>query len=123
MSDNAAVIRDFVGAWARLDADELAAYFTDDGVYHNMPTAPVSGRAAVRDFIAGFTVNWTWTEWEIRALIADGDTVVCERIDRIRTESGDVDLPCVGVFELRGGQIAVWRDYFDLGTFMKAMGA
>lgn len=123
MGDNAAVIRDFVVAWARLDADELAAYFTDDGVYHNMPTAPVSGRAAVRDFIAGFTANWTWTEWEIRALIADGDTVVCERIDRIRTEAGDVDLPCVGVFELRSGQIAVWRDYFDLGTFMKAMGA
>lgn len=123
MSDNASVIRDFIGAWSRLDADELAGYFTDDGVYHNIPTAPVSGRDAVREFIAGFTANWTGTDWEILTLMADGDTVVCERIDRTQTKAGDVDLPCVGVFEMQDGKIRVWRDYFDLGTFMKAMGA
>lgn len=123
MSDNAAVIREFIGAWSRLDADELAGYFADDGVYHNIPTAPVAGRDAVRQFIGGFTANWTGTDWEILTLIADGDTVVCERIDRTRTKAGDVDLPCVGVFEMRDGKIRVWRDYFDLGTFMKAMGA
>jgi len=32
-----------------------------------------------------------------------------------------VDLPCVGVFEMRDGKIAVWRDYFDLGTYQRAM--
>ena len=35
--------------------------------------------------------------------------------------AGNVDLPCLGVFEMRDGRIAEWRDYFDLGTFMKAM--
>jgi limonene-1,2-epoxide hydrolase len=33
-----------------------------------------------------------------------------------------VDLPCAGVFEMQGGKIKVWRDYFDLGTYVKAMG-
>lgn len=121
MADNAAIVRDFMAAWSRLDAEELAGYFTDDGVYHNIPTGPVSGRAAVQQFIAAFAATWTETVWEIHTLVADGDLVVCERTDRTKTTQGDVDLPCVGVFELRDGKIAVWRDYFDLSTYMNAM--
>jgi len=123
MADNAAVIRDFMSAWSRLDAAELADYFTEDGVYHNIPVGPVAGKDAVRKFIADFSASWTETAWDIRTLIADGDRVVCERTDRTKTTRGDVDLPCVGVFEMRDGRIAVWRDYFDLATFMKAMQA
>jgi len=119
--DNAAIIRDFMAAWSRLDAEELACYFTDDGVYHNIPAGPVAGREAVQQFIAGFSATWTETGWEIHTLIADGDRVVCERTDRTKTTQGDVDLPCVGVFEMRDGRIAVWRDYFDLATYMNAM--
>ncbi|MEE4301970.1 MAG: SgcJ/EcaC family oxidoreductase [Pseudomonadales bacterium] len=121
MADNAAVIREFMAAWSRLDAEELAGYFTDDGVYHNIPAQPVAGREAVQQFIAGFSATWTETVWDIRTLIAEGDVVVCERTDRTKTTQGDVDLPCVGVFEMRDGRIAVWRDYFDLSTYMNAM--
>lgn len=121
MADNAAVIRDFMAAWSRLDAEELAGYFTEDGVYHNIPTGPVAGREAVRQFIAGFSASWTETVWDIQTLVAEGDVVVCERTDRTKTTQGDVDLPCVGIFEMRDGRIAVWRDYFDLSTYMNAM--
>lgn len=121
MADNAAVIRDFMAAWSRLDAEELAGYFTDDGVYHNIPAQPVAGRAAVQQLIAGFAATWTETVWDIQTLIAEGDVVVCERTDRTKTTQGDVDLPCVGIFEMRDGKIAVWRDYFDLSTYMNAM--
>ncbi len=31
MTNNAQVIRDFIGAWSRLDPEELASYFTADG--------------------------------------------------------------------------------------------
>ena len=50
-----------------------------------------------------------------------GDVVIAERLDR--TQAGDkaVDLPCTGVFEIRDGKIASWRDYFDLGTYARAM--
>jgi len=30
---NSDIIRAFVSAWSRLDADELADYFTEDGTY------------------------------------------------------------------------------------------
>ena len=49
--------------------------------------------------------------------------VVAERIDRTRVGDKPVDLPCCGVFQLEGGKIKLWRDYFDLGTYRNALGA
>lgn len=121
MHDHARIVREFIAAWSRLDADELAEYFTDDGVYHNMPLQAVGGRDNVHAMIKGFIASWTETEWEIRSLLASGDTVIVERIDRIRSSAGNVDLPCVGVFEMEDGRIREWRDYFDLNTYAKAM--
>jgi limonene-1,2-epoxide hydrolase len=30
-------------------------------------------------------------------------------------------LPCLGVFEMQDGKIRVWRDYFDLGSSLRAL--
>ena len=121
MSKNTELIDDFCKAWSRLDAAELAAYFSEDGIYHNMPAGPVVGRAQIEAFIRGFAGSWTKTDWEILNLAETGDVVIAERVDH--TEAGDksVDLPCTGVFTIRDGKIACWRDYFDLGTYTRAM--
>ena len=118
---NVAAITEFVAAWSRLDPDELADYFTEDGCYHNMPVGPVTGRDNVRAMIAAFTADWTATQWDLLNIVGAGDVVIAERLDR--TEAGDkkVDLPCTGVFEMRDGKIKVWRDYFDMATFTTAM--
>ena len=108
-------------AWERLDPVELASYFHEAGCYHNIPAKPVTGRAAVQQFITGFIKTWTQTDWEILTLIGDGDVVVCERIDCTQTQNGDVDLPCCGVFLMEDGKIKLWRDYFDMGTYVSAM--
>jgi len=34
-----------------------------------------------------------------------------------------VNLPCCGVFEMQDGKIKVWRDYFDMGTYVSALRA
>src|SRR5579862_3888826 len=114
MGDNEATVRDFIAAWSRLDVDELVGFFTSDGVYHNMPMGPVAGRENLRGFIAGFLKGWTSTNWEVLTLIGRGDIVVAERVDRTMVGDKPVDLPCCGVFQLEGGKIKVWRDYFDL---------
>ncbi|MEQ8860549.1 MAG: SgcJ/EcaC family oxidoreductase [Pseudomonadales bacterium] len=121
MNDNERVVREFIAAWSRLDAAELAGYFTEDGCYHNIPAHPVRGRAAVEEFIRGFTASWTATDWELVSIAAVGDRVYAERVDRTKTTQGDVDLPCLGVFEMSDGKIREWRDYFDLNTFLKAL--
>jgi limonene-1,2-epoxide hydrolase len=121
MTDNVAVIREFIQAWSSLDADRLAGYFTEDGTYYNIPTQPISGRENVRNFIRAFLATWTETQWDIVQILGAGDLVFAERVDRTKTTQGNVDLPCVGVFEMADGKIRVWRDYFDLATFMNAM--
>lgn len=122
MSANEQVVREFLAAWSRLDVEELVGYFTPDGTYYNMPLTPVSGHDALRQFIAGFAGGWASTDWEVLHLVSNGDVVIAERVDRTVTKDGKpVDLPCCGVFELEGGKIRVWRDYFDMGTYMKAL--
>jgi len=122
MTENERIVRDFIHAWSRLDADELAGFFTEDGVYHNMPMQPVRGRENVRKLIQGFLSTWTKTDWEIRSLLCAGNLVIAERVDRTKAGAKAVDLPCTGVFELEGGKIKEWRDYFDFATYQRAMG-
>ena len=118
---NLDVVREFIESWSDLDAARLADYFTEDGTYFNIPAKPVTGRAQVQGFIEAFLATWTETTWDILNMAEHGDIVFCERLDRTKTTQGDVDLPCVGVFEMRDGKIHVWRDYFDMGTFVNAM--
>ena len=121
MHDNEQIIREFIAAWSNLDAEELTSYFTEDGVYHNMPTDPVAGHDNLRGFIAAFLSSWDKTDWELLNLFSSGDVVMAERMDRTVVAGKPVDLPCCGVFEMRGGKIAVWRDYFDMATYMNAV--
>ncbi len=121
MQENERIVRDFIAAWSRLDPKELAGYFAEDGFDHNMPAGPVAGRENVENLIRGFIASWTDTTWELRHIVCSGDVVFAERLDRTRAGDRTVDLPCTGVFELESGQIKVWRDYFDMGTYQRGM--
>lgn len=121
MTTNEQVVRDFIAAWTRLDVEELVQYFCEDGVYHNMPMKPVTGHDALRPFISAFLKDWTSTEWDILSLASAGDRVFAERLDRTVVGAKPVNLPCCGVFEMRDGRIKVWRDYFDMGTYVAAL--
>lgn len=124
MNSNANIetVRAFIAAWSRLDIDELVAYFTHDGVYHNMPIAPVAGHEHLRSFISAFLKNWTATQWDVVNIAGAGDVVFVERVDRTMVGDKSVELPCCGVFEMKNGKIAVWRDYFDMATYTRAIG-
>lgn len=121
MTANAQIIRDFIASWSTLDVDRIVDYFAEDGVYHNMPIAPVAGRANLRAFIAAFLKVWSATEWEIVTLAESGNIVIAERIDRTKVGAKTIELPCCGVFEMEGGKIRVWRDYFDMATYTRAL--
>lgn len=119
--DNIAIITEFIRAWSRLDAGELADYFAEEGIYHNMPAAPVVGRERIKLFIGSFIQHWTETDWLIVNIAQYGNIVFVERLDKTKTVQGNVDLPCTGVFEMEAGKIKVWRDYFDLATYRNAL--
>ena len=123
MRTNEETVRNFIAAWSRLDVDEIVAFFTPDGTYHNMMNKPVSGHDDLRRFIGGFIKDWTETSWDVLNIVSQGDIVVAERLDITRFGAKSVDLPCCGVFELAGGKIRIWRDYFDLATYTRAIAA
>ena len=41
-----------------------------------------------------------------------------ERVDRMTFNGKPVELPVAGVFEISGGKIRAWRDYFDMQMFL-----
>lgn len=121
MPANEDIVRSFIGAWPRMDVEEIVGYFALDGVYHNFMLKPVAGHDALRAYIGAFLKSWTATQWDILHIVASGHVVIAERIDRTTAGDRHVDLPCCGVFEMQDGKIKVWRDYFDMGTYAKAM--
>ena len=121
MADSEKTILDFIAAWSRLNVDEIVSYFAEDGVYHNMPTQPVKGHAALRQFIAAFLKMWSKTDWDILNIVSKGNVVIAERLNRTVAMGKNVNLPCCGVFEMENGKIKVWRDYFDMATYMRAL--
>jgi limonene-1,2-epoxide hydrolase len=110
-------IRGFIEACVRADPDEFAGYFTDDAIWWNSPWQPVKGRTAIRDTLRRGAQRMTALPWEIRHIVADGNVVMTERVDHFLVGDKRVSVPCMGVFELRHGKIAAWRDYWDLGQF------
>lgn len=120
-NENEEMIRQFIAAWSNLDAKQVAEYFAEDGVYHNMPYDPVEGKENIEKFISQFIQNWTETNWDIISILSSGNLVMVERLDRTKARDKSVDLPCCGIFEMKDGKIKIWRDYFDGPTYFKAM--
>ncbi len=121
MNKNEKIIRDFVSTWPGLDVEKIVSYFTEDGIYHNMMMNPVKGHTDLRNFMSAFLNGWSDTEWEILNIASSGNMVFAERVDRMKVGGKPVALPCCGVFEMENGKIKVWRDYFDMGTYTKAL--
>ena len=121
------VVRTFCAAWSEdLEAVALAAFFTDDAVYHNIPLAPVRGREAIADNFATFIrpgpPGVEGLDLRIINIAAEGPVVLSERIDVFRLPGRTFELPVMGTFEVSNGKIAAWRDYFDMNQVTRLMG-
>lgn len=114
-------VRAFFAAWGD-DLDLLTAamarYLADDVVWEQtgLPTAHSLQEAlammdnARRAGVAAMSV-------EIRALAADGNRVLTERVDRLIRADGSVAavIPVMGVLELDETlRVHRWREYFDV---------
>lgn len=123
MSTPAETVMEFIDAWPGGDLEKLAAYFAEGAVYHNIPLEPVHGRQAIRDTFAGFFGMAERIEFETLHLVAEGNVVVTERVDRFMSAARTIALPVMGIFEVSAGEITAWRDYFDLQQFTAQMSA
>src|SRR6476660_3122065 len=121
------LVRRFCAAWSEdIGADDLAAFFTDDAVYHNIPLAPVIGRAAIGHSFATFIrpgpPGVEGLDLRIINIAADGAVVLTERVDVFKLPGKSFELPVMGTFEVDNGKINAWRDDFDINQLTGLMG-
>lgn len=113
----------FIEAIERRDIDAACAMLADDISYENMPMDPIVGRDAVRATLESFLGPASEVAWPVSSQFASGNRVANERLDRFKIGDGWLELPVAGFFEVDdGGMITLWRDYFDLGSYMKQLG-
>jgi len=114
-AENEKIVTDFCQAWSRMKLDEILGFMTEDAVYHNIPMQPARGKAAIRAVIEGFLKMSEAIEFKIMHTASAGNVVMNERVDSFVYKGGKKgSVPVVGVFEVSGGRISAWRDYFDM---------
>jgi limonene-1,2-epoxide hydrolase len=118
------VVHAFLNAMEKNDMDGALTFVSDNCEYTNPPpTGTVRGPAAALAVLAPLFAPVQANELIIKREAANGPVVIVERFDRHRFPTGWVELPVTGVFEVHGGKITVWRDYFDAATFQNAIAA
>lgn len=115
------LVNEFCEAWKSRDLDKLMAFFADDAVYHNIPMEPARGKDAIKNVINTFLPMASSVDFRILHSSASGNVVFNERVDVFEMGGKRVELPVAGVFEVKAGKIAAWRDYFDLQMWTRQM--
>jgi limonene-1,2-epoxide hydrolase len=119
-SDNARTVENFLTALQNQDIDAAGAVLDDNLVYQNVGFPTIRGRArAIKLFRsmegrAGFEVK-------THRIAVNGSTVLTERTDALVFGRLRLQFWVCGVFEVTDGRITLWRDYFDMFDFAKAL--
>ena len=116
MSNSAeSVIRNFLAAWTRSDIDEMVSFISDDAVYTDGPRGIHHGIGAIKAELQSFVKVTPSTIVDVKTLVANGGTVMAERVDNFEFQGKPFGLEVAAVFEVDGsGRIKRWRDYYDL---------
>jgi len=122
-SEAESIVSDFCKAFESKNLEAIMGFFTEDAVYHNIPMKPVTGKTAIRATIQSFMPksDKDTITFKILHTSCTGNVVFNERVDMFDQGGKHIELPVAGVFEIQGGKIAKWRDYFDLQSFTKQM--
>jgi limonene-1,2-epoxide hydrolase len=118
------VVRQFMKLMEPLNYDEALKLVSDTCEYTNPPPiGTVQGPAGIRAVLEPFFGPTRENEFRILRAAASGPVVLFERLDRHLFGEKWVELPVTGVYEVHGGVITYWRDYFDYGTIASQMPA
>lgn len=110
----------FIEAIERKDVEAAVALASTGISYENMPIDPVVGHEGLATTLNAFLAPAGEVDWQILSQFEIGSTVVNERLDRFQIGDGWLELPIAGVFHIDAdGKIALWRDYFDMGSYMR----
>jgi limonene-1,2-epoxide hydrolase len=118
VTDPIDVVTGMLKATETLDVEGLLSYLADDVVYHNVPLPPARGIRSVEKQFRLMHRYYSGCEVHIHNIAANGSTVLTERTDVIRSGSWSAEFWVCGTFQLQDDRIVLWRDYFDMATFL-----
>ena len=124
MSEHVETIHRFFEALDGLDLDAITAFFTEDGVYHDLPvpTDPTTGHEGIRRKLQIVADALERLEIRLSSVIGEGDVVMSERVEIWHFSTGErPELPVMSIFEMKGDKIAVWREYWDMNTLVSQL--
>lgn len=105
------LVRAWVEAFNRHDADAMAAFYAEDAVNHQVALEPVVGRDAIR---AMFARDFAEADMVciVENIFEDGDWAILEWRDPL-------GLRGCGFFRVTDGRIAFQRGYWDRLGFLR----
>ena len=125
---------DYGDAWASHDADAIAAYHADDGIFHlHAGAEEVRGPEAIRDAFAGFLsqfpdlefaeqeswiTDWGWVvRWTMSGTLAQPfDTG-----SGVAQPGGRMEIDALDVITVSGGKLTAKHTYVDWATALTQM--
>ena len=103
--------------------DRLAAYFTPDAVYDDVPI-PAARAVGPEAIVRKLRIGLERVERHVHHLhrmVADDETVMTEHTEDWHFDAAHVvALPFVSVQAIRDGRIALWRDYSNIDTLLSS---
>ena len=117
--DNARTVETALYALQDQDFETVDSAFADEIVWQNVGFPTMRGRQRIVNLLrrgqgrVGFEVKF-------HRIAADGNTVLTERTDALVIGPLRLQFWVCGVFEVHGGRITLWRDYFDMLDITKA---
>jgi limonene-1,2-epoxide hydrolase len=119
--DNAHTVEVFLAALQDQDIDAAGAVLDEHLVYQNDGFPTIRGRARAIKLFRGMEGRAGF-EVKTHRIAVNGSTVLTERTDALVFGRVRLQFWVCGVFEVTNGRITLWRDYFDMFDFTKALG-
>lgn len=118
--DNARTVEALLTALQNQDTDGAGAVLDEHLVYENVGFPTIRGRARAMRLFRGMEGR---AGFEVRThrIAVNGTSVLTERTDALIFGPVRVQFWVCGVFEVHGGRITLWRDYFDMWDMTKAL--
>jgi limonene-1,2-epoxide hydrolase len=116
--ENARTVETFLYALQDEDFDTAESAVAENLVWQNVGYPTMRGKRRIMKLFRSGQGKLGF-EVKIHRIAADGAAVLTERTDALVFGPLRVQFWVCGTFEVHGGQITLWRDYFDTVDFVK----
>ena len=115
------IVTTFIDLINQKDLTAATDLLSEDCEYDNVPMGKTFGRKAILAQLQPMMERCAEIDWITIRQTASGQIVMNERMDKFLWPHGWVEMPWAGIFEIKDQEIILWRDYFDLPTYINQL--